>query len=81
MFFHRVLFSKMIHLALCSCLLHLSRPDVLYMQQFTVMIALSNHAALHKRGSWREGGGEMKAEINEVSGTARLLGHCPKEEV
>lgn len=80
MFFHRVVFSKIIHLGLCSCLLHLSRPDMLYMQQFTVMIALSNHAALHWRGSLREGGGEMKAEINEVSGTAQLPGHCPKEE-
>lgn len=33
------------------------------------------------RGSLREGGGEMKAEINEVSGTTPLLGHCPEGAV
>lgn len=42
---------------------------------------VSNHAALHGRSSLKEGGGEMKAEINEVSGTAQLPGHRPKEVV
>lgn len=49
------------------------------MQQFMVMIVLSSHAALHWRSSLREGGGEMKAEINEVSGTTQLPGHCAKD--
>lgn len=32
-------------------------------------------------GSLRQGGGDMKAEINEVSGTALLPRHCPEAAV
>lgn len=80
MFFHRVVFSKIIHFGWCSCLLHLSRAARRAVQ-----------AALHGGdgsgqscgwgGSLREGGGDMKAEINEVSGTVLLPGHCPEEAV
>lgn len=70
--------AKMIHLGFCELLVtsvtarHAARE-----RAFTV----SNRAALRWRSSLREGGGEMKAEINEVSGTAQLPGLRPKEAV
>lgn len=64
--------AKTFHLALCSCLLHRLWRAV-HAEIYLIMRLCTS--------SWREGDGEMKAEINEVSGTVQLLGHCPKEKV
>lgn len=76
MFFHWDVFSKMIHFGLCSCLLH-GRPDRLHKLLCMVVMALSNQVALE--AAWER---EVETwKINEVSGTALLLGHCPEAAV
>lgn len=78
--FSIVVFSKMIHFGLCSCLLHLSRAA-----RHAVQGALHGGDGSEQSCGWggslREEGGDMKAEINEVSGTVLLPGHCSEEAV
>lgn len=80
MFFHRGVFSKIINFGLCSCLLHLS-----WAARHAAQAALHGGDGSEQScgfgGSLRKGGGDMKAEINEVSGTALLAGHCPEAAV
>lgn len=88
MFFWRLDFKQIVRLGSCSCLLHLFPADIREVglrsavhaaHAWSLMIALSNHLAPCCRGVWRERGGKMKAEINEVSGSFLLPGHCPEE--